>query len=791
MGKVRIVGVLLVATMMLIGTAGAEVALVVNGQPRAVIVTAEQPLQNAQEAAEELQRYLERITGARLDIVSERVMADGAPPDGFSLVLVGRSTLTDRIEGLKIPSGLTKSFQEEGFVIFCRDNLLVLAGNDEGFYLGTRYAVCELLERIGVRWFTPGEFGEVVPKMETVRVGDTNEMHRPDFPIRDYWTHSRGNMEAERDEWKIHNKMTPRNRGWTQWLGMPGDGSVVELMPRDQFQEHPEWFALQRDGSRMIEMPCMTNDGIIRHFIERVKARAAAGSKATAFAPIDGMPRCFCDNCLKMATGFDGFGTNTRDPLPGASITNEWFYFVNRIAEEVHKEYPDHVVATNGYANRDMPPELPDFNRHNNLVTMFANIVACTIHDYDTPHCWQMQRQGEMIKRWCELCDKVWIYNYNYTMLVAKDTLTPMVSRIRRTIPRLKEWGLFGFFDQDEADWSMTGITTHYVRAKLEWDTQADVDAILEDYYEKWFGPAAVAMKSYYEGLENAFATSRVHGHEDVILPEIYNDVLMNTIREAMREAVLAADAEPFHQRVHLEQLVFNVLEHYVVMEKAKQDCRYDEAMKRCEQMLAIKKEMNDITPFFGWRPYPVYGPEWERKRMARLKGMLEGPDGQLITVAPRLAKFRPDRFDDGIYQRWYDPVYDDVDWITIDMTRGWENQGLEGMLDDRGHPYTGYGWYRFTVEVPAEATRQQPFRPYLFCPAIVNEAWIWVNGRYVGRKAYQEPWFRPSEFDLDLTDALNPGPNQVTIRVLSNFDVFGASGLYERMFLYNKLMQQ
>jgi hypothetical protein len=43
----------------------------------------------------------------------------------------------------------------------------------------------------------------------------------------------------------------------------------------------------------------------------------------------------------------------------------------------------------------------------------------------------------------------------------------------------------------------------------------------------------------------------------------------------------------------------------------------------------------------------------------------------------------------------------------------------------------------------------------------------------------------------MDVTPWLKPGgKNQITLRVLSNFDVFGASGVYERMFLYTAAPQ-
>ena len=47
-------------------------------------------------------------------------------------------------------------------------------------------------------------------------------------------------------------------------------------------------------------------------------------------------------------------------------------------------------------------------------------------------------------------------------------------------------------------------------------------------------------------------------------------------------------------------------------------------------------------------------------------------------------------------------------------------------------------------------------------------------------------PWYRPQAVELDITPYIRRGQrNQITFRVLNNIDVFGASGIYERMFLY------
>jgi hypothetical protein len=355
-------------------TGGSELILVKEGRPTATIVISDSSTDNARTAANELQKYIEKISGARLPI------ADDSAPVSGCMILVGKSSLTDSIANLQIPSGRTKNLREEGFVIRTHGNRLVLAGNDAEPYLGTRYAVIEFLHRLGVRWFMPGEMGEIIPKMPTVAVSPVNITQRPDFPVRDFWEHARGNMAKECAEWKIHNRMNPRSH---EVFGVPSDGSVSGFLPREQFEDHTEWFALNKDGTRSKDHPCMTSEPMIAHFAERIKEDARQGRAVTAFAPVDGNPRCWCQNCAKIGNGFDGFGANDRDPGPEYSISNEWFYFVNRVLSEVNKEFPDHIIATNGYANRDIPPEMPpeiQFNPSQNLTIMFANIAACTIH---------------------------------------------------------------------------------------------------------------------------------------------------------------------------------------------------------------------------------------------------------------------------------------------------------------------------------------------------------------------------------------------------------------------------
>jgi hypothetical protein len=255
----------------------------------------------------------------------------------------------------------------------------------------------------------------------------------------------------------------------------------------------------------------------------------------------------------------------------------------------------------------------------------------------------------------------------------------------------------------------------------------------------------------------------------------------MKKLDAAVNSAERLARSDQEKLRVRVERLMYDYLRDYVALEKARQDCRYADAVARLDDMIALKGKMNEITPFFGWRPYPRYGIEWEKKRMESLLRKTSGPEGQLLTVMPKEAKFRTDEHDDGIYERWQETGFDDSDWDVLETARGWQNQGHR---DKEGHDYNGLAWYRLNVKIPKEAEGKEV---HLFCPAVVNEAWVWVNGKYAGRKPYQSPWKRPSELDVDISEFVSPGgSNQITIRVLCNDEVFGANGIYERMFLYS-----
>ena len=273
--SLRKAGLVLLAGILLAGLAGGTAnAMVIakDGTPAATIVISADAGDKVRSAAAELRSYIEKISGAKLPLVT-----DGDATKG-PVILVGRSKLTDAAN-VKIPSGLTHARREEGFVIHCRGDRLILAGNNQGSYHGTQYAVYEFLERLGVRWFMPGEFGEIVPELATIQFADVQVRETPDFVMRSRWfmgQHLVPEANELDSQWKLRNKMSPMHE--VSQFKMGGDSSVRTVIDKTLFKEHPEYFAMNADGTRSEYLPSLSHPKVCAVSVDDASRRLILGA---------------------------------------------------------------------------------------------------------------------------------------------------------------------------------------------------------------------------------------------------------------------------------------------------------------------------------------------------------------------------------------------------------------------------------------------------------------------------------------------------------------------------------
>ncbi len=290
--------------------AGAQVTVVVDGEPRSVVATAERPTRTAAYAVEELVEHVRLATGVTLDVVPE----SETPEDVNTRIYVGEteSALRQGIDVERLP--------RETFVMRSVGNDLYILGREsdadplvlDNPDVGTLFGVYEFLEEfVGVRWLWPGDLGTYVPGTATILIPAVRRMERPALlfrhmriPPHDFWE---GSARARLgfspgvalDYDKALRVLYRRHRLGGRDAHPRGDHKAISW--NEYGEKHPEWFVLTRDGRRGNPKPgrphpfvslCVTNEELQDHIVEQWD-----GERGLVVRPVDRPGRCTCAPC--------------------------------------------------------------------------------------------------------------------------------------------------------------------------------------------------------------------------------------------------------------------------------------------------------------------------------------------------------------------------------------------------------------------------------------------------------------------------------------------------------------
>jgi hypothetical protein len=796
-----------------------SLVIVEDGRPRAVIIVepappavsaaaaqakptpnTPAPMPNQQRlAAEEIQKYVRKISGTTLPIVAEDQPIEGKPA---VRILVGRTQTADKL-GVKVPAGFDpairpEAFTEEGYTLRTGSDrsvgdYIVVAGNQDGPYQGTLYAAYALLEKLGCRWYFPGEFGEVVPESRTVTVPELNITSRPDFAMRGIWLSGWVPMTAD------------ERAGYSEWgtrigfnlnkslLPGAGDGSLARLLPTSEyFETKPEYYAMNQSGQRYAgklangkystahTMLCLSNPEVLTESIKNLKA-AFAGEKAGlvtgnsfGISPPDGTPYCYCLDCKAASQNFN-YPTYVHRTMQ----SEEFFTFAAKLA----REFPDKWVGTMAYSLRETPPQgvsLPP-----NIVVTCAPISSDVLHPLNT-HLWRRKETLSIISQWCKLSNNVMLYDYSPGFLLGMWVPERDTANMAINVPIYHKLGMKGFRREGRKAFMQTWLT-YYVCGKLFWDADTDVAAIKKDFYTTFFGPeAGPHVQAWWDACEDALLQSPMQAHEDWLINHIYTLEFVKGIQQHVEAARAAKMSDAQQQRFAAFDLIAQHLMGYARMHEAERNLDYKGAAVACQQMTDCKMKLNAISSYFITvaQPKPPAMPsrhfaEGIKLRMEALAALIDGTQGKLVAPLPLEMKFTRDRFNEGVIGQWYAPGFNDAKWGTKNTFLTWDQQ--DPPEDAAGHDYDGYGWYRTRFNVDKQFAGK-PVRLYI--GGVINEAWVWVNGQYAGHRPHRLWWSGAREVDIEVTNLIKPGGvNTVSIRVWNDAEI---GGLYRRGFFYS-----
>ena len=442
-------------------------------------------------AARELREYVEKASGASLPIMRAKVPScafislgvnvasrsagfdvDTIPLGGYRIATRGKNIY---ILGIDTPDGKKTKFD----------------GTSDGTLNGT-YTFIE--EFIGVRWLMPGAAGEYVPDRGTLEIPPLDRIDKPGFPNRmlEY---------VQNDNPLVKQWLRRQKQGYS--IGLNHGHNWVETIPPDMYKAHPDWFPMIGGvrsapvGRYKLET---TNRELVQAFSEHVidVFRKNPELYSYSISPSDG------DN---WSTSPASLALYDRDPAGKLSMTRLVLDFYDNVAKNVARKEPNRVVCGYIYANYLYPPSTGIPKLAPNLCLVVAPSFSYGYGLYRPDARADFEK---IMAAWSRSTATLGYYDLPVTF---QQTLgapnPPGIEILKFLYPRLASYGVKEVYIYGVSGWGQ-GAITNYLLAKLNWNPNANVDALAKEFYVLAYGVKAGPVMARFYGLLDS-STKQYH----------------------------------------------------------------------------------------------------------------------------------------------------------------------------------------------------------------------------------------------------------------------------------------
>ena len=434
----------------------------------------------AERSPQVLQGYLNEMFGVSLPLNPEGVEA---APSTANVFLLGKEVA---LKTGRVTQDDLDAQGYEGFILRADNGAAVLAGQSSH---GTAYATYRFLEQQGCRFYAIG--CRDIPKKETRALNVCNVSDKPFFQgprFRGwYWNYgqaftSRGapaHAETKEDFVKLFTSRLLW--GWTEH-------TAGYLVPTKLYHdEHPDYYGLRGDGKRMAKetddfrvILCTTHPDVLRISAERTLRWIELQNDRKYFNVTQGDDHtwCRCPKCLAM----DYEPENHSDRM---------LYWVNHIAREVAKKYPDKILVTYAYGPTTNAPV--KVRPEKNVLIYYAawpnkGSCPCGIRDFDAPENAVARKQ---ILDWLKVAPgQVGLYDYNSG---GRYTLYGMAWKVKWCAKQ----GMCGFH-YCGGNKSFESLF-RYVQSRLNWDPYLEVTKLKNEFIPAFYADAAPYARELFD----------------------------------------------------------------------------------------------------------------------------------------------------------------------------------------------------------------------------------------------------------------------------------------------------
>lgn len=458
-------------------------------------------------AAEQLAGYLEQMTGATFPVINGGDW-DAAQPTIHIGVSEAVKALLDHAHPLD-------SLDEQAYVVRSHGSQILLYG--EGVH-GNLHATIDFLEGLGWRWYSVFE-EPAIPVRPTLKVpavhrqGDFDFAYRL-FPTRygvDFYLQNYVNQGYERDARRLgrakadHLVSYLAHESWVhtafRYIPPAPDVKYADsydwLEKRNYFETHPWFFSLNEAGQRTTRLQlCFSNRGLRDEFTRNVMLHLKHGG-TDQFITVDAADHpgafCHCADCKALEAKYQS---------PGGPLY-DYLIEICGIMQETH---PEVYIKTLAYrrTQTQKPPVLPEGERlPDNLIIDFAPIEDNYLGDWSSPDP-RLQETLQDLRDWGKIAHHLWAWIYPNPWGTGKFMPVGNVDRLVTNFRLMHEAGVTGIFADHNGYLSRSGWSElqAYLMFRLSKDIDADVDAIITEFTEHQYGPAAPLVRDYLDELE-------------------------------------------------------------------------------------------------------------------------------------------------------------------------------------------------------------------------------------------------------------------------------------------------
>ena len=408
----------------------------------------------------------------------------------------------------------SESLPDDSFILRTGKYYAAMAGPNPR---GTLYAVYALLEALGCRFYGLGDEGEIIPSMNPLTIPVLEETEIPTFRWRQWgedsrYAHRSGDPDHERRhekfwlqliDWNGKNRinmsvnkdypsMIPefKKRGIVHWTG----GHIIPvLIPRELFDEHPDYFRMDQTGKRVSNGNfCPSSKAALEvlaeNTLESLKNEPDAVNLQVWGEDVWDGSWCFCPECSRM------------------TVQDQYLTACNAVARAVREANVD--ISVDAIAYHDSIEPDVTIQPESNLRMLWAPRERSFGHALNDMRSETNQWYAKCFEKWAAIFGpkNMDLFEYYHDNILFRTFPIQSQHVIAQDVQYYTDIGLDNIYITCHlGDYAFQAQSLAcYVYTRLIANKDQDVDDLIREYCDDMYGAAASTMLAWHTDFEEA-----------------------------------------------------------------------------------------------------------------------------------------------------------------------------------------------------------------------------------------------------------------------------------------------